>query len=351
MYLSVAKVKSTRVVKLLGVDAGIMSSIVFRACPFSCDNALVREPASQASNSQVNSPRVKTVPGWPLLDWDDGRGVTSLLERELLTPELDTMSPYMWMMATQSSANINALNRQIVKGRKIIITEDPQLHLIWLQDRIHIKPLPKCLLSHAFWTDVLLSPSPQNGPGQSEFVKAALGYLRSYYYLIRHESDLHIAQREDLRLVPKEVTWEQISRFLADTRSIRDDAVSPRYAFGELRLSRLNFYGKFILRRFHYERLHVQYGSYFGQFFAPLLFVFGLFALALNAMQVELAVEQLSGATINLQGLGRVLALMALAWLALITLALLLLFLYLFVDEWQYAIRARLRKSVIKELT
>ena len=69
-------------------------------------------------------------------------------------------------MATQSSANINALNRQIVKGRKIIITEDPQLHLIWLQDRIHIKPVPQCLLSHAFWSDVLLSPSPQNGPRQ-----------------------------------------------------------------------------------------------------------------------------------------------------------------------------------------
>ena len=273
-----------------------------------------------------------------------------MLELELLTPELDTMSPYMWMMATQSSANINALHRQMVKGRKILITEDPQLHLIWLQDRIHIKPLPKCLLSHAFWKDVLLTPSPEFGPRQPDIVKAALGYLRSYRYLIRHESDLYIAQRDDLRLVPKEITWEQISRFLADLGSIHDEAVSSRYAFGELRLSRLNFYGKFILRRFHYERLHVQYGSYFAQFYAPLLFVFGLFSLALNAMQVEVAVEQLSGTSINLQELGRVLSLMALASLALITVALLLLFLYLFVDEWQYAIRDKLRKGAIKEL-
>ena len=89
MYLSVAKNRSTRVVKILGVEAGIMSSILYRACPFSC-SALVREPASQASNSQVNS-----VPDWPLLARDDRRGVTSLLQRELLTPELDTMSPYM----------------------------------------------------------------------------------------------------------------------------------------------------------------------------------------------------------------------------------------------------------------
>ena len=118
-------------------------------------------------------------------------------------------------------------------------------------------------------------------------------------------------------LVPKEVTWEQISRFLDDLSSIRDHAVSPRHPFGELRLSRSNFYGEFFLRRFHHEGLQVQYGSYIGQLFAPLWFVFGLFALALNAMQVELVLEQLSGATINLQEVGRVLALMAIAWLAL----------------------------------
>ena len=304
--------------------------------------------ANQTSNSQVNSSGIWTVPGLPLLAWDDHRG-NSMLEVELLTPELDMMSPYMWMMATQSSANINALHRQIIKGRNIVVTEDPQLHLIWLQDRIHIISLPKCLLSHAFWRDVLLTPSPKFGPRQSDFVKAALGYLRSYRYLIQHESDLYIAQQDKLRLVPKEVTWEQISRFLADLGSIHDDIVSPRYAFGELRLSRLNFYGKFIQRRFHYERLRVQHGSYFAQFYAPLLFVFGLFALALNAMQVELVIEQLSGTSINLQELGRVLALMTLALLTLITFTLLLLFLYLFIDEWQYAIRDKLRKGAVKE--
>ena len=57
-------------------------------------------------------------------------------------------------------------------------------------------------------------------------MEAAPGYLRSYYYLIRHESDLDIAQCNDLRLVPKEVTWEQISQFLDDLSSIYDYAVS-----------------------------------------------------------------------------------------------------------------------------
>ena len=325
-----------------------MSSV--EVCPFRRDNALIPDITGSASNGEVNSSIIKKVPGQPLLAWDDRRGIKSFLEAELLTPELDIMAPYLWMMATQSSANIHALHRQIVKGRNILITEDPQLHLVWLQDRIHVKPLPMCLLSHAFWTDIMLGPSPKDGSRQPEAVKAALGYLRSYRHLIRHESDLHIAQRDDLRLVPKEVTWEQISRFLADLGAIHDNVVSPRYAFGELRLSRLNFYGKFILRRFHYQQLSVQYGSYFSQFYAPLLFFFGLFALALNAMQVELAVESISGTkVINLQDLGRVLALISLAWLALVTVALFLIFAYLFIDEWQYAIRDKLRKGRLKE--
>ena len=54
-------------------------------------------------------------------------------------------------MSTQSSANINALHRQRVKGRHIIITEEVRLHLVWIHDRIFVKPLPKYLLSHVFW--------------------------------------------------------------------------------------------------------------------------------------------------------------------------------------------------------
>ena len=325
-----------------------MSSSMFEKCPFSCDSALVHESTNHVPNNPVNDVSVRTVPGWPLLAWDNQRGVESLLENELLTPELDRMAPHLWMMSTQSSANVNALNRQIVKGRRVIVTEDLQLHLVWLQDRIYVKPLPKFLLSHAFWSEVL-SPSPAIPLRQCEFVRAALGFLRSYHHLIRHESDLHIAQRDDLRLIPKNVTWEQMSKFLAELKTIRDNDVSPRYVFGELRLSRLNFYGKFILRRFHYERLNVQYSSYFRQYYAPLLFIFGLLALALNAMQVELAVEQLAGtAAVNLQELGRVLALLTVACLALTILMLAMLFLYLFVDEWQYAIRDKIRKKAKK---
>ena len=323
-----------------------MLSATLGNCPFHRGNALLPDQDKPPVQT-INGPSVtKEIPGWPLLSWDDRQRLRPFLAQELLTPELDKMAPHLWMMATQSSNNVNALHRQVVKGRQIMVTEDPQLHLVWLQDRIHVKPMPKYLLSYEFWTDLLLQPHPEIGAEHPDIVKAALGYLRTYRYLIRHESDLRIAQKEDLGLVPRDVTWEQISRFLSDLENTRDDDVSPRYSFGELRLSRLNFYGKIFLHRFHYERLHVQYSSYFAQFYGPLLFGFAVFSLILNALQVDLAVEQLPGhSRLSLQSLGRGLSFLTLVWLALVIAVLSILFMYLFLDEWSFAIRDRIRRG------
>lgn len=46
-------------------------------------------------------------------------------------------------------------------------------------------------------------------------------------------------------------------------RDIDDAKVSGRYLYGELRLSRLNIYAPLLLRKFHYEQVHEQYGDYF----------------------------------------------------------------------------------------
>lgn len=91
-----------------------------------------------------------TLPGQPRIHLSDTETLIAFLEQEFLSKQLDAMSPHLWMMSTQSSANISPLHRQRVKGREIVITEDPKLHLVWIYDRIFIKPLPKYLLSHAF---------------------------------------------------------------------------------------------------------------------------------------------------------------------------------------------------------
>jgi hypothetical protein len=105
-------------------------------------------------------------------------------------------------MATQSHASISALHAQRLKKRKIVVTENPRLHLVWVYDCVFIKSLPKYLLSYDFWQIYLLSDtSPINGKTAEEIQKhqnicrAALSFLQTYFFLILHESDFDLAYR------------------------------------------------------------------------------------------------------------------------------------------------------------
>ena len=122
---------------------------------------------------------------------------------------------------------------------------------------------------------------------------SALGFLRTYYYLIQHESDFEIA-RNETRLLPPDITWTDFCAFSKDFVDISDDTVSERYHYGELRQTRLNLYAKLIIGKFHYERVHGQYGAFFARFYGPLLFIFGILSIILSAMQVELGLEMLT---------------------------------------------------------
>jgi len=248
-------------------------------------------------------------------------------------------------MSTQSSANVNPLHRQRVKGREIIVTEDPRLHLVWIHDRVFIKPLPSYLLSHAFWEQFLLSKSSTLTDCRDAIRSAAMGYLRTYRHLIQHESDFVIAQQDHLRLVPKDVSWTQFCGFISDIISIQDTDVSDRYCYGELRLSRLNLYAPLFLRKFHYEQVHGQYGDYFARLYGPILFIFAVVSTILNSMQVEIAVEQVSaGHWEALWPISRWFSTISLVGTAVISLCLVLLWLWMIVDEWLYTTRCLLRR-------
>jgi hypothetical protein len=98
-----------------------------------------------------------------------------------------------------------------------------------------------------------------------------MGYIRTYRYLIQHESDFVIAQQDHLRLVPLDVKWTEFCRFISTFGHIKDVDVSGRYSYGELRLLRLNFYAPFLLGKFHFEQIHGQYGDYFARLYGPIL--------------------------------------------------------------------------------
>ena len=224
--------------------------------PFTEESQLNRD----STNSQPSSSQ--TLPGHPRVSLQDAAQLREFLYRELWAVDLERMAPHLWIMSTQSSSNVSPLHQQKVKGRKIIVTEDPRLHLVWIYDRVFIKPLPRYLLSYTFWSEHISNDkSPFWGSNEEErktctmIRMSALGFLRTYYHLIQHESDFEIA-RNETKLLSSDITWTEFCAFSKDFLDVSDNDVSERYRYGELRLTRLNLYVKLITRKFQYEHVH-----------------------------------------------------------------------------------------------
>lgn len=254
-------------------------------------------PPDQKSYSTIRHADGKStaLPGQPLIGLN-ATEISAHLSTELLTNDLNRLAPYLWLVGTQQSSHISPLHQQIVKGREVIITENIELHCTWIYDRVFIKPVPPSLLSWAFWQYFLVSEtSPVTPSLRTDLHKAALGYLRTYSYLIQHASDFRISEQH--HLLPEDTTYEQACEFFANFNSISDSEVSPRYKYGELRLGRLNFWAKILLRRFTFQKVqtHYAYNVYFARFYGPLIFLFAFFTVVLSAMQVDLTVNPPSG--------------------------------------------------------
>ncbi|KAK2033118.1 hypothetical protein LX32DRAFT_635545 [Colletotrichum zoysiae] len=231
------------------------------------------------------------VPGHPRVRLDDQEKVRHFLTTEFCNDDLDAVADKLWWMSKQDSRNISSLHRQIVKRRTIVVTEEPKLHLVWINDRIFIKPLPRYVGSHAFWRDYL-GAEPGSKGNEDRIRRAALGFIRTYYYLIKYESDFRIAQDPSLSLIPADITWTQFCNFTSRLADIQDREVSQRYNYGEIRLTRLNFYAPLLLRKSHFQRVEYQYGPYLARFYVPILFVMGVVSVVLSGLQVIISVDE-----------------------------------------------------------
>jgi len=282
------------------------------------------------------------LPGHPCLKLHNLPLTRRFLVEEFWSDDLETFAPHLWVLSTHSSSNINPLHRQRVKGREIVITEEPRLHLVWYHDRIYIKPLPRYLLSRKFWELFLLDRSTRLGEHRADVRKAALGYLRTYRYLIRHESDFMIAKQDHLCLVPRDVDWSAYCRFASALDDIKEVDVSGRYNYGELRLSRLNFYAPLFLGKFNYEQIHGQYKDYFARLYGPMFFVFAVVSTVLNSMQVGLAVDQVASVKWDfIWPSFRTFSAFVLIGTTLVSLSFIMLWWWLLLKEWIFVIRFR----------
>lgn len=336
----------------------LLDDVPFRQRDELCKE-LVLTPSTRAHGSpevlQSLNPERPWLPGRPAVPLSSaalGYGtagakdpIVAQLQRDLLTPRLDRFHPWLFLVATPSSAHVSPLHEQLVRGRAIIITEDPEMHLVWAGDRVFIKPLPPYLLSHAFWR-AYLTPGPKKastcetpffnsgsqGPDDHvRIVRAALGYMRTWFYLVRYESDFRLAQEHHLiphvlplssvppssgaSSAPPSPEASSISPSSADHQrpldfatflrfitafspeegpahlspnhpQITDDLVSKRYRFGQLRLTRLNLWAFAALRSWQFHKLSWQYADFFARFYAPLLFAFAVVSIVLSAFQL-----------------------------------------------------------------
>jgi hypothetical protein len=196
-----------------------------------------------------------------------------------------------------------SLHRQIMMERQVVATEQVDLHLLWTERYIYLKPLPAYLLSYDFWLDNLCS--------DHELHASACGFLLSYVWLINREVDFTMATMVGGAgpfcppLLPNGLTWASWTAFVKDfIHGIDlDDPERPgfnkRYQYGELRMNRLNMIYRlaptlgfrYAFRGYYFG--YQRYDTYFRRNFAWLIAVFAYITVILSAMQTGLGIDLL----------------------------------------------------------
>ena len=216
----------------------------------------------------------------------------SYLKGDLDVDGLNKVHKHLWFAGLPRCAR--PLHYQLMIGRKIIITERADLHLLWGDGGLFLKPLPDYLLSYSIWDRALRK--------DNYLSENARGFLLSYLWLVRHKSDFVIAQRENV--VSNDLTWEQWTKFSTtiSTTIASDslDGINPRYLYGELRLGRVNLIYrlcretlsfKTFIRGYFYG--YHTYSSFIEKNFAWVLTVIVYITIVLTAMQVGLGTTEL----------------------------------------------------------
>jgi hypothetical protein len=219
---------------------------------------------------------------------------SACLAHELKTPRLNDIHQHLWLAGLPAAAR--PLHRQRLLGRTILVTEDPDEHLVWFETDIFIKPLPEFLFDWDFWHDRLCL--------DEELHKAACGLLLSYAWLVQHKSDLEVAKESGL--LSRSIEWAKwvhfMDAFLDNIDCETMINVNKRYRYGELRLSRLNAIYRFAPPRYSvrnlvrgYQSGSSWYKAFFERHFKWMLAVFAVLSVVLSALQVGLATVMLQG--------------------------------------------------------
>jgi len=270
--------------------------------PFSAAaNPFIRAPESNSpvNSNGANAPGIgfpyqdylpasfSTSSYGPVLHVNQGN-ITTVLRRDMLVPKLEKVHMYLWWC--ERTPGTPPLHEKLMGNHEIVVTEDADLHLVCFSSRRRtlFKPLPRYLFCHEIWTSHICP--------DAELYMCCTGFLLSYAWRIRHESDLAIAI--DHRLVPKELTWKAwtvfVSSFLGyiEANGGPSKFIHNRYRYGELKLTRLNIvcrYAPEVAGVRGYLSGYGQASMFFQRNFAWMGLGFLYLVAILTAMQVGLA--------------------------------------------------------------
>ena len=202
------------------------------------------------------------------------------------------------------------LHAQLGMNRSVVLTEQLDMHLLWQDQQIFLKPLPQYLLRPSFWQSYFSCGHHCSGLSignekhsstcsTAYFSSIALGFLLSWVSLIQYESDLRLAQES--HLIPKDIKWPYWHSLVSQLVDLQDrPGVHVRWIYGELRLHRINSIYRFMpgipggsLIRGYRSGIR-EYRAYVEHAFAYFFAVFGVLSIMLNAFQVGLGTSNLS---------------------------------------------------------
>ena len=248
---------------------------------------------------------------------------TFFVRKELEVDRLNSIHEWLWLVGRPRPPR--PLYYQRAVGRNIVLHEQADVHCVWDERRIFLKPVPRWLLEERVWRNLLscedgcrpskptrygnVKGSSFNEPkaakeGECERCELrglARGFMLSYTSLVAYEHDFYVAKEH--KLVPEEMTWSQwrsiVKALLSSQRCPYPttgspyppaQSINPRYHYGELRLGRLNLIYRFTLRS-PLEGYLYGYNAY-SQFWSTnmkrLAGVFAYIVVVLTAMQVGL---------------------------------------------------------------
>ena len=253
-----------------------------------------------ASAHSIGDPLTTSIPSYPHLHLQPSV-VSSYLSEAVSVSRLNELYPHLWTAGRPH--HVRPLHAQLLLQRRLIITENAGMHLIWRGDCMYLKPLPAALLSHEFWQRFVCphfdkDGNPSNESGVGPYYAAAYGFLASYTKLVQHPSDFNIALSHGL--LPSDLSWEAWCLLSADVRAVLSSPTlrftpEPRWEYGELRLGRLNLIYKLTLRGFSYFYVYTEYGAYLGANFRLLLLIFAYAGVVLASMQIVMSYSDAPG--------------------------------------------------------